>query len=135
MTERREPSKGMRRTSRRLTSFACLETRSAPFGTTRDLAASFQHAVVRVLVKRTLTICRREAVRSLLITGGVACNERLRDAFREAAETEGLSVYIPAPAYTTDNAAMIAAAGFLHLERGERAALDLNPDAALKLGV
>ncbi|MCP3978186.1 MAG: tRNA (adenosine(37)-N6)-threonylcarbamoyltransferase complex transferase subunit TsaD [bacterium] len=99
----------------------------------RDLAASFQKSVIRVLVKRTLRISRRESVRSVLVTGGVACNGALRAAFEEAVSREDLSLYIPAPRYTTDNAAMIAAAGFLHLDRGAHAGLDLNADAAMKL--
>jgi N6-L-threonylcarbamoyladenine synthase len=99
----------------------------------RDMVASFQKAVVDVLVKRTLTVCRREAVRNVLVTGGVAANGRLRKDFESAAEKEGLSVYIPSPQYTTDNAAMIAAAGFVHLEAGRHAPFDLNADAGLKL--
>ena len=101
---------------------------------TRDLAASFQRAVVRVLVKRTVEACRREGIRTLLVTGGVACNERLRGAFREVATGEGLDLYLPSPRFTTDNAAMIAAAGFLHLERGRIAGLDVNAEPALRLG-
>jgi len=99
----------------------------------RDLVASFQKAVVDVLVRRTVAICRREAVRTVLITGGVACNGRLRGAFRKAAKREGLELFLPSPQYTTDNAAMIAAAGFLHLEAGRCADLDLNADANLRL--
>jgi len=99
----------------------------------RDLVASFQKAVVDVLVRRTVAICRREAVRTVLIAGGVACNGRLRRAFRKAVEREGLELFLPSPQYTTDNAAMIAAAGFLHLEAGRHAGLDLNADASLRL--
>jgi len=104
----------------------------APTGV-RDMAASFQRAVITVLVRRTLEACRREAVSSVLITGGVACNGRLREEFELAARKEGLDVYIPSPRYTTDNAAMIAAAGFLHLDRGELALPTIGADAALKL--
>jgi len=100
----------------------------------RDMVASFQHAVVRVLVKRTLLLCRREAVPNLVVTGGVACNGRLRDAFREAAKRERVEVFFPSLQYTTDNAAMIAAAAFLHLERGDLAGFDINADTNLKLG-
>ena len=100
----------------------------------RDLAASFQRAVVRVLVKRTITVCRREGVSNLLVAGGVACNGRLRHEFEQAAQTDGLSLYLPSPKFTTDNAAMIAAAGFLHLERGQLAASNLNASATLRLG-
>jgi N6-L-threonylcarbamoyladenine synthase len=99
----------------------------------RNMAASFQKAVVDVLVKRTVSICRREAVRNVVVTGGVAANSRLRRDFEAAAQKEGLSLYIPSLHYTTDNAAMIAAAGFLHLEAGRHAPFDLNADAALKL--
>jgi tRNA N6-adenosine threonylcarbamoyltransferase len=101
---------------------------------TRDLAASFQRAVVRVLVKRTIEACRRERIRTLLVTGGVACNGPLREAFAVAASDAGLAFYLPSPRYTTDNAAMIAAAGFLHLERGRLAGFDLSADPGLRLG-
>jgi N6-L-threonylcarbamoyladenine synthase len=104
-----------------------------PSPAVRDLVASFQRAVVTVLLRRTLRVCEREAVRSVLLTGGVAANSRLRRAFEEAAAERSLALYVPSLRYTTDNAAMIAAAGFLHLERGERADLDLNADANLKL--
>jgi N6-L-threonylcarbamoyladenine synthase len=83
----------------------------------RDMVASFQKAVVDVLVDRTVRACRSERVCNVVVTGGVACNSRLRQAFEETAGREDLSVYFPSPQYTTDNAAMIAAAGFLHLER------------------
>jgi N6-L-threonylcarbamoyladenine synthase len=99
----------------------------------RNLVASFQRAVVDALVETTVLVCRRESVRTVLVAGGVACNRRLRAAFEEAAARYGLSVYLPSPRYTTDNAAMIAGAGFLHLERGERAGLDLNADPNLRL--
>jgi len=99
----------------------------------RDLVASFQRAVVRSLVKHTLRAARREAVKTLLVTGGVACNARLRREFRAAAEEHDLALYIPSPRYTTDNAAMIAAAGFLHLERGDVAPFDVNAVTTLKL--
>jgi len=99
----------------------------------RDLVASFQKAVVDVLVRRTLALCRREAVRTVLVAGGVACNRRLRRAFEEAAGRNGLELFLPSPRYTTDNAAMIAAAGFLHLEAGRHAGLDLNADPNLRL--
>jgi N6-L-threonylcarbamoyladenine synthase len=99
----------------------------------RDLAASFQRAVVDVLVRRTVAVARREGVRSVLVTGGVACNGPLRRAFAEAAEREGFALHVPSPRYTTDNAAMIAAAGFLHLERGRTAPLELNAIADLAL--
>ncbi len=104
-----------------------------PSRAVRDLVASFQRAVVSVLVKRTLQACRMESVNRVLVTGGVASNSRLRDAFEKAQAREGILVYVPSVRYTTDNAAMIAAAGFLHLERGDLAGTDLNAVANLKL--
>jgi N6-L-threonylcarbamoyladenine synthase len=100
---------------------------------TRDLAASFQRAVVRVLVRQTMAVCDREGVRTVLVTGGVACNGRLRREFETAAAERDLKLFVPSPKYTTDNAAMIAAAGFLHFERGSTASLELAPKATLKL--
>jgi len=99
----------------------------------RDLVASFQRAVIAALVDRTLAVCRAEGVRTVLVVGGVACNGKLRETFEEVARRERLRVYIPSPQYTTDNAAMIAAAGFLHLERGRLAGLDLNASSSLPL--
>jgi N6-L-threonylcarbamoyladenine synthase len=99
----------------------------------RDLVAAFQWAVVRVLVRRTVRACRREAVKTVLVTGGVACNGRLRQEFETAARDEGFRVYFPSSQYTTDNAAMIAAAGFLHYERGAFAPATLNASTTLKL--
>jgi N6-L-threonylcarbamoyladenine synthase len=99
----------------------------------RDLVASFQKAVVDALVDTTIRACRKEAIRTILLAGGVACNRRLRRAFGEAAVEHGLKVYMPSPVYTTDNAAMIAAAAFLHLERGQIASMALNADANLRL--
>jgi N6-L-threonylcarbamoyladenine synthase len=99
----------------------------------RDMVASFQKAVVDALIDRTVKVARQESVRTLLVTGGVSCNSRLRSAFADLGTSEGLRVCIPSPAYTTDNAAMIAAAGFLHLERERIAPFDLNANANLKL--
>lgn len=99
----------------------------------RDLVASFQRAAVGALVDTTVRACAREEVRTVVVAGGVACNRRLRRAFADAAAVHGIEVHLPSPAYTTDNAAMIAAAGFLHLERGNFAALDATADPNLKL--
>jgi N6-L-threonylcarbamoyladenine synthase len=99
----------------------------------RDLAASFQKAVVDVLVNRTVQIAAAEGVRTVLVTGGVACNGRLRREFEIAAREAGFALHIPAPRYTTDNAAMIAAAGFLHFERGDFADLAISADPNLRL--
>jgi tRNA N6-adenosine threonylcarbamoyltransferase len=109
-------------------------TGGAVTDTVRNLAASFQRTVVETLVDTTLAACRRHNISTVLLAGGVACNRRLRRAFDEAAQRHGLAVYAPSPRYTTDNAAMIAAAAFLHLERDQLAPLDVNADPNWKLG-
>jgi N6-L-threonylcarbamoyladenine synthase len=100
----------------------------------RNLAASFQRTVVETLVETTLTACRRHDVSTVLLAGGVACNRRLRRAFDEAAAKHGLTVHAPSPRYTTDNAAMIAAAAFLHYEREDYSSYDVNALPGWKLG-
>ncbi len=99
----------------------------------RDLAASFQRTVVEILIQRTLKAAEAEGVSSILVTGGVACNGRLRRGFEAAAARDGFALYIPSPRFTTDNAAMIAAAGLLHIERGRFAPSALSPSASLSL--
>ncbi len=110
-------------------------TGGEPDALVRDFVASFQRAIVGPLVDNTLRACREHDVRSVLVAGGVACNRRLRRAFDDESRKEALHVRFPSPRYTTDNAAMIAAAAFLHLERGRIAPLEQGADANLKLGV
>jgi len=105
-----------------------------PSQAVRDFAASFQTAVVDVLVERTMSAAQEQGARAVVVSGGVACNSLLRTAMRAACDARGLALAIPAPKYCTDNAAMIAAAGRLHLERGERATLDLSAQPGWKLG-
>jgi N6-L-threonylcarbamoyladenine synthase len=102
---------------------------------TLDLAASFQQAVVNDLVERTLAAADGGRVDSVLVSGGVACNSLLRERFAEAARKSRLSVFFPAPALSTDNAAMIAAAGFYKLVSGSRADASLTAHASFPLGV
>jgi len=99
----------------------------------KDLAASFQSVVVRSLVGTTERLAAEYAPQTLIVAGGVACNGALREAAREAAERLGIPAYFPSPHLSTDNAAMIAAAGTVKLNAGERAGFDLNADVTLRL--
>jgi len=101
---------------------------------TIDLIASFQHAVVQDLVERTLAAADREGVESIFVSGGVACNSLLRERFAEAAGRSRQQVFFPSLGLSTDNAAMIAAAGFYKLAAGERADSNLTAHASLPLG-
>ena len=94
-----------------------------------DIAASFQEAVVDVLVKQSLAAAEAEELTTILVTGGVACNSRLRERMTEAGEQAGVHVVIPSPAYCSDNAAMIAGLGFQHLSANELSSLDADASA------
>ncbi len=99
----------------------------------KDLAASFQDVVIRSLVGTTERLASEHRPRTLIVSGGVACNEALRTAARSCGERLGIPVYFPSRHLSTDNAAMIAAAGSVKLAAGERAGLDLNADVSLRL--
>ncbi len=99
-----------------------------------DLCASFQEAVIEVLVAKTLAAARKTGERLVTVSGGVSCNRRLREAMTEACEESGLELRIAAPAYTTDNAAMIAwAAALKHARGAAPTPLDEDIDPNLKL--
>lgn len=102
----------------------------------KDLAASFQDVVVRSLVgtmERIAAEYRLQGLKTLIVAGGVACNGELREASLAVAKRFGVPVYFPSPHLSTDNAAMIAAAGTVKLQAGEYADLDLNADVTLRL--
>jgi len=91
-----------------------------------DIAASFQEAVVDVLVKKSLAACEQSNCRRLTIGGGVAANRRLREKLGRAAEKEGVELYLPELRYCTDNAVMVAGLAFHLLEAGRTSSLELD---------
>lgn len=99
-----------------------------------DIAASFQQAVVDVLVDHTMAAARDYKIKKVAIAGGVACNSCLREEMKGACEKRGYSFYLPTPILCTDNAAMIGAAGYYDYMNGVRHGLDLNAVPGLKLG-
>ena len=100
---------------------------------TLDLVAGFQRSVVSNLVARTLAAAEQHAVRSVLVSGGVAANRELRETFLEEARRRGLDVFFPSIALSTDNAAMIAAAAYPRFLAGEWTSDELNAEAVLPL--
>jgi len=99
-----------------------------------DIAASFQRVVVETLVDKTFEAASRLGAKSVGISGGVSANSRLRRDAAQRGVEEGLPVFVPALALSTDNAAMIAAAGLRKLDRGLQSSLDFNAQAAMPIG-
>ncbi|MFQ5586089.1 MAG: tRNA (adenosine(37)-N6)-threonylcarbamoyltransferase complex transferase subunit TsaD [Thermodesulfobacteriota bacterium] len=101
-------------------------------GEVRDIAASFQEAVVDVLVRKAFAACRGGGVENLVVAGGVACNSRLRERLRERGEEERVRVFIPPPRLCSDNGAIIAASGYHLLKGGKRGDISLDADPNLE---
>ncbi len=98
-----------------------------------DVAASFQAAVVEALVRKTLLAAEETGADRVVVAGGVAANSGLRREMEKACRERGIALFLPGMQYCVDNAAMIALAGYLRHQRGERSGLDLNPRASLAL--
>jgi len=99
----------------------------------RDVAASFQAAVVDTLVEKTVRAAVENDVHRIVVAGGVAANSSLRKRMNEEAAKGGMTLYLPGMFFCIDNAAMIALAGYLHFKRGETSGLDLNPRPSMPL--
>ena len=99
-----------------------------------DLCASFQRAVVSALVRRILRAAQRHRVRTVLVSGGVAANRGLREECARLSSEISIPVIFPSMTLSTDNAAMIAAAGYLKWKRGEVSELNAKADVELRLG-
>ena len=97
-----------------------------------DIAASFQKAVVDVLVEHTISAAKEYGYTKIAMAGGVACNTSLRKEMQEACGEAGFKLYYPEPVLCTDNAAMIGAAGYYEYINGVRHGYDLNAVANLK---
>ena len=98
-----------------------------------DIACSFQNRVVEILSKKTMKALKEYNVKNLIIAGGVSANSGIRNKFKELCEKEGINLTIPNIKYCTDNAAMIAAAGYFAYKKGIRANIDLKATATTSL--
>jgi len=98
-----------------------------------DVCASFQRVVVAALVDRTFDAARRHQARSIGVAGGVSANSRLRDEVKAHGEAREIPTFVPSLQLSTDNAAMIAAAGLRMFRAGITASMDVNADASLPL--
>jgi N6-L-threonylcarbamoyladenine synthase len=99
-----------------------------------DVAASFQKAVVEVLVEKSVKAIKELGITQFALAGGVASNQCLREKMQAACGEVGAVCYYPSPIYCTDNAAMIGVAAYHEYQNGTRHGLDLNAVPNLKLG-
>ena len=99
-----------------------------------DVAASFQNAVIDVLVEHGIHAVKQYGYNKFAIAGGVASNSSLRKAFEEECAKRKIEFYHPSPIFCTDNAAMIGVAGYYEYLKGVRSGLELNAIPNLKLG-
>lgn len=99
----------------------------------KDVAASFQYSVVSALVHTAERQAVELGAKTLIVAGGVASNGALRDACRVLGEKISIPVYFPSKNLSTDNAAMIAAAGYFHLRRGEVSNFEVTAEVGMRL--
>ncbi len=108
--------------------------RKNPEARKEDIAAGFQAAVIDVLVGRSIEVAKKYGISRITLSGGVAANKGLRNNMVENALKEGIGVFLPSNSLCTDNAAMIASAGYYHFLNNKFASYELNPKAVLPLG-
>ena len=99
-----------------------------------DLCASFEENVTQVLIDNVLKASEQLEIKTIALAGGVSANTYIRKKFLELEETHGMKIYYPEPILCTDNAAMIASAGYYNFINGKRSDLYLNAIPNLKLG-
>jgi len=110
-----------------------VDTNSSASRYLSDLAASFQHTVVKMLASTMENAAKELRPKILIVAGGVACNQVLIRAAKTTGEKLSLPVYFPSKHLSTDNAAMIAAAGYRHLKRGEKSGPNMTADISMRL--
>lgn len=98
-----------------------------------NIAASFQYTVVKMLVGTMERAAHELSPKTLIVAGGVACNQNLRTAAEDTARLLDIPVYFPSKHLSTDNAAMIAAAGYFHLKNGEASGTQMTADITMRL--
>lgn len=99
-----------------------------------DLAASFEKAIVDVLVEHTMDAAKNYGIREVAMAGGVSANSALRAGMQKACDARNLKLYVPSPIFCTDNAAMIGVAAYHEYMKGTRSGWDLNANPGLRLG-
>ena len=99
-----------------------------------DLCSSFEHTVTEILLENTLKAAKQLGINKLALAGGVSANSYIRSEFIKLEKTNGMKIYYPEPVYCTDNAAMIASAGYYNYINGKISDLTLNAIPNLKIG-
>lgn len=99
-----------------------------------DLCASFEHTVTEILLENTIKAAKRLSINKIALAGGVSANTYIRSQFMELEKTHNMKIYYPEPVYCTDNAAMIASAGYYNYINGKISGLALNAIPNLKIG-
>ena len=100
-----------------------------------NISASFQYTVAKTLTGNTIEAAKATDLTTIVVAGGVAANTGLREELLKATDKSGFSVHFPPISLCTDNAAMIGAAAYYHLIKGEQDDYSLNAIPSLKIGV